>query len=178
MSFQSSKHSHYGSQTPFAVRGMSWITSTDVLSLGAEGSKVRTLQEALASKGYGICQTHTTGSKLAPHSRMESAKPWYTCTWKEGTFDAATKKAVEDFQGENGLKVDGKAGKNTFTKLGISLMPSPNEGYLPRVAPQLPAEVSKPDHPAVAAIQKYKWPVVGVTAAGVGYYVWWKFFRK
>ena len=156
---------------------MSWILSTDVLSLGAEGRKVVTLQKALASKGYGICQTHTTGSKLAPHSRMESAKPWYTCTWKEGTFDAATKKAVEDFQGDNGLKVDGKAGKNTFTKLGISLMPSPNEGSRPAERPQLPAAVSKPDHPAIAALQKYKWPVGGVAVIGLGYYVWWKFIK-
>ena len=170
MSFQSSQHSQYGSGPDFSMLG-NLYSSTDVLGVnitGKEGfaqkQKVMNLQNALAKKGYGLCQ---------------SVGLTYDCEWEGGLYDAATKKAVEEFQRDSGLTVDGKAGKNTLTKLGLKVLESrANQGR-----PALPSEillpaVSKPDHPAVAAIQKYKWPVVGVTAAGVGYYVWWKFFRK
>lgn len=67
------------------------------LKRGMEGADVRQLQARLNELGFN-----------APTN---------------GTFDAATKRAVESFQGSRGLTVDGDAGRNTFRELGAASSP-------------------------------------------------------
>jgi hypothetical protein len=67
-----------------------------VLREGSEGPDVRTLQSILDARGYG---------------RLETT----------GTFDAATSKAVRQFQQEAGLETDGVVGPQTRPKL-LALM--------------------------------------------------------
>ncbi len=64
------------------------------LTIGSQGDAVRTLQQALISKGFEI----------------EKA---------DGKFGAKTADALKKFQEANGLEVDGKAGKQTLAKLGV-----------------------------------------------------------
>lgn len=72
------------------------LTSTSsfasVLKLGSRSNDVSDLQSRLKNKGY---YSHSV----------------------TGYFGQITKNAVEKFQGENGLKVDGIAGHQTFNKL-------------------------------------------------------------
>lgn len=66
--------------------------SSSSLKKGDEGQDVKDLQQALISLGY----LHTDAT---------------------GTFGSATKEAVEAFQKDMGLSVDGVAGPKTLTKL-------------------------------------------------------------
>ena len=75
---------------------LSLTVSTSALSkIGSMGTEVEQIQTALKSRGY------YNGNI-------------------DGIFGSQTKKAVTDFQRDNGLKVDGIAGKNTLAALGIS----------------------------------------------------------
>lgn len=67
------------------------ISNGGVVQEGDVGLSVKQLQFVLRWKGYGIL--------------------------KDGTFGSATKSSVENFQGKNGLRVDGIVGKNTYDKL-------------------------------------------------------------
>lgn len=72
------------------------VTSAFALSkIGSRSEEVRQIQTALKNRGY------LTGKV-------------------DGIFGTLTKKAVERFQKDNGLKVDGIAGKNTLKALGIN----------------------------------------------------------
>lgn len=73
-----------------------FATSTFALSkIGSRGEEVKKIQTALRDKGY-------FNSNI------------------DGIFGTITKKAVERFQKDYGLTVDGIAGKNTLKALGIS----------------------------------------------------------
>ena len=61
------------------------------LEKGDHGADVLHMQQALSALGYTVTA--------------------------DGTFGAATKSIVEDFQRDHGLKVDGKAGNETLTLL-------------------------------------------------------------
>lgn len=65
-----------------------------MLKKGAKGEEVKTLQTLLKSKSYNIGE-------------------WGV----DGDFGQATKYAVEDFQAEAGLDIDGIVGKDTWTTL-------------------------------------------------------------
>lgn len=72
------------------------VTSVFALSkIGSRSNEVRQIQTALKNRGY-------FNSKV------------------DGIFGTITKNAVERFQKDNGLKVDGIAGKNTLKALGIT----------------------------------------------------------
>ncbi len=74
------------------------VLATSVFALskiGSRGEEVRKIQTALRDKGYFSSQI-------------------------DGIFGTKTKKAVEKFQKEHGLTVDGIAGKNTLKALGIT----------------------------------------------------------
>ena len=72
------------------------VTSVFALSkIGSRSDEVRQIQTALKNRGY-------FNSKV------------------DGIFGTITKNAVERFQKDNGLKVDGIAGKNTLKALGIT----------------------------------------------------------
>lgn len=72
------------------------VTSVFALSkIGSRSEEVRQIQTALKNRGY-------FDSKV------------------DGIFGTITKKAVERFQKDNGLKVDGIAGKKTLNALGIT----------------------------------------------------------
>lgn len=69
-----------------------------VMRLGSpvmEGAEIKKLQSALKQKGFSIEET--------------------------GLYDDKTKAVVEEFQGKNGLVVDGVAGPNTWSKLFASI---------------------------------------------------------
>ncbi len=73
-----------------------FITGVFALSkIGSRSEEVRKIQTALKNRGY-------FNSKV------------------DGIFGTITKKAVERFQKDNGLTVDGIAGKNTLKALGIT----------------------------------------------------------
>lgn len=73
-----------------------FITSALALSkIGSRSQEVRQIQTALKERGY-------FNSNI------------------DGIFGTITKKAVERFQKDNGLTVDGIAGKNTLKALGIT----------------------------------------------------------
>lgn len=69
-------------------------------------------------------------SVLKQGSRGDSVKQIQTALGidSDGIFGPNTKKAVEDFQQENGLKVDGIVGKNTISKMNISGVDMENTG--------------------------------------------------
>ena len=67
-------------------------SSSSSLKVGSSGSEVKKLQQRLKDLGY------LKGSV-------------------DGDFGAATETAVKNFQANNGLEVDGKAGPNTLTKV-------------------------------------------------------------
>lgn len=72
------------------------VTGVFALSkIGSRSEEVRQIQTALKNRGY-------FDSKI------------------DGIFGTLTKKAVERFQKDNGLRVDGIAGKNTLKALGIT----------------------------------------------------------
>ena len=72
------------------------ITATaSTFSLGMRGEEVKKLQQTLTDKGYD------TGGV-------------------DGIYGEKTKKAVIQYQKDNGLKADGIAGTETLTQLGIS----------------------------------------------------------
>ena len=64
----------------------------NTLEIGSKGDEVKAIQDALKAKGY------LTGAS-------------------DGNFGTGTKTAVENFQKENGLDVDGIAGAKTLEKL-------------------------------------------------------------
>ena len=69
-------------------------TSLPTLRKGSKGEEVKILQNALNEAGYD-------------------------CGAVDGIFGKNTKKAVEAFQKDKGLKVDGICGKRTWTALGL-----------------------------------------------------------
>ncbi len=74
------------------------ILATSVFALskiGSRGKEVRKIQTALRDKGYFTSEI-------------------------DGIYGTKTKKAVEKFQKDKGLTVDGIAGKNTLKALGIN----------------------------------------------------------
>lgn len=89
-----------------------YIVPRDTLTKGANSELVRYLQSALIAQGYNV------GSKGA-----------------DGVFGTATLKAVEKFQGDNGLAADGKVGPQTWAKIlaGKPVKPAPE-------APEAPSE--------------------------------------
>ena len=70
----------------------STVNTSTVLKSGSEGSLVKQLQQRLKELGY------LTGTA-------------------DGKYGSATTKAVRDFQANNGLNVDGVAGKNTLVSV-------------------------------------------------------------
>ncbi|MBE6788010.1 MAG: spore cortex-lytic enzyme [Ruminococcaceae bacterium] len=77
---------------------MAIILTTSVFALskiGSRGEEVKKIQTALRDKGYFTSQI-------------------------DGIFGTKTKRAVENFQKDHGLTVDGIAGKNTLKALGVS----------------------------------------------------------
>jgi peptidoglycan hydrolase-like protein with peptidoglycan-binding domain len=72
------------------------IDEGEVLTVGAEGPAVRSLQEALAALGY------------------DPGTP-------DGVFGPATRSAVMDFQRSNRLNPDGVAGERTLEAINESL---------------------------------------------------------
>lgn len=80
----------------FCILGVILATSVFALSkIGSRGEEVKKIQTALKNKGYFTSQI-------------------------DGIYGTKTKKAVEQFQKDYGLTVDGIAGKNTLKALGIS----------------------------------------------------------
>jgi hypothetical protein len=66
-----------------------------------------------------------------------------------GTFDAATDKAVRDYQGANGLAVDGIVGAGTWGALGVSGSSPPTQGAGGAPQPAGPPPASpEPTNPA------------------------------
>ena len=81
-----------------------FVTNAFSLSkIGSRSQEVRQIQTALKQKGYF-------------DSRID------------GIFGTLTKKAVERFQKDNGLTVDGIAGENTLKALGIKNADNKAEG--------------------------------------------------
>ena len=78
----------------FLIAALSIISVTALSQMGSRGNEVSKIQKALKERGY------YTGSV-------------------DGIFGTATKRAVEQFQRDNKLKVDGIAGKETLSALGI-----------------------------------------------------------
>ncbi len=78
----------------FLIAALSIISVAALSQMGSRGNEVSKIQKALKEKGY------YTGSI-------------------DGIFGTATKRAVEQFQRDNNLKVDGIAGKQTLSALGI-----------------------------------------------------------
>lgn len=70
------------------------ISASALSKMGSVGSEVTALQTALKSRGY------------------------YTGT-VDGIYGTATRTAVRNFQRDSGLTVDGIAGKNTLSALGV-----------------------------------------------------------
>lgn len=70
-------------------------TFTRVLKYGRKGEDVKELKAALLAKGYG------------------------GLTLSNGNFYGSTRKVVRQFQQDNGLEVDGIAGRNTYNALGV-----------------------------------------------------------
>lgn len=70
------------------------ISASAISKMGSVGDEVTALQTALKSRGY------------------------YTGT-VDGIYGTATKTAVQNFQRDSGLAVDGIAGKNTLAALGV-----------------------------------------------------------
>ena len=87
----------------FLIAALSVISVAALSQMGSRGNEVSKIQKALKERGY------YTGSI-------------------DGIFGTATKKAVEQFQRDNNLKVDGIAGKQTLSALGIEGSDSYN-GY-------------------------------------------------
>lgn len=75
-----------------STSGSTTTTGVTTLKLGSEGADVKRMQQRLKNLGY------YTGSV-------------------DGDFGAGTEVAVRDFQANNGLSVDGKAGKRTLEVL-------------------------------------------------------------
>ena len=73
-------------------------TFTRVLKYGVKGNDVIELKKLLIAKGYGKGLTTNTSSSR--------------------NFYGSTRIAVKNFQRDNGLTIDGKAGKKTITALG------------------------------------------------------------
>jgi N-acetylmuramoyl-L-alanine amidase len=78
----------------FIIFALSAVSVTALSQIGSNGNEVSKVQRALRDRGY------YTGSI-------------------DGIFGTATKRAVEQFQKDNNLKVDGIAGKQTLKALGI-----------------------------------------------------------
>lgn len=78
----------------FIIAALSVVSVTALSQIGSRGTEVSKIQRVLKDRGY------YTGSI-------------------DGIFGSATKKAVEQFQRDNNLKVDGIAGKETLKALGL-----------------------------------------------------------
>ncbi len=81
------------------------------LKYGSQGDEVKTLQDLLNKNGANL--------KV------------------DGKFGKNTQSAVMKYQGDNGLTVDGMAGKNTFGKLLSGDVPGNSSGYTSTQAPTL-----------------------------------------
>jgi peptidoglycan hydrolase-like protein with peptidoglycan-binding domain len=115
-----------GGQTPAQPRGQSGSTSDTLLLKEERGDGVKGLQEALNKAGI----------------RDAQGQPLPTT----GYFGDQTEAAVRKYQEQKGLEVDGKAGKDTLTALGI--YPGQQQ-TTPTEKPQTPAANSdKPQVPA------------------------------
>ena len=101
-----------GGQTP---RGQSGSTSDTLLVKEERGDGVKGLQEALNNAGV----------------RDAQGQPLPTT----GYFGDKTEEAVRKYQEQKGLEVDGRAGKDTLTALGIY----PGQQQTPADKPQTPA---------------------------------------
>ena len=77
------------------VLGLILITTGATFSVGSRGEEVKKLQQTLKDSGYDVGNV-------------------------DGIYGQKTKEAVEKYQKDNGLKVDGIAGAETLSKLGIS----------------------------------------------------------
>jgi hypothetical protein len=71
------------------------------ITINQRGESVKEIQKMLYSIGYDYLVTN-----------FETLEDW-----NDGIYGKSTKLAVETFQEDNGLKVDGVMGKNTLTKL-------------------------------------------------------------
>ena len=115
-----------GGQTPGQPRGQSGSTSDTLLIKEERGEGVKGLQEALNKAGI----------------RDAQGQPLPTT----GYFGDQTEAAVRKYQEQKGLEVDGKAGKDTLTALGI--YPGQQQ-TAPTDKPQTPAaNTDKPQTPA------------------------------
>ncbi len=83
-----------------------------ILKRGMEGDDVQALQQRLSENGQGVRPT--------------------------GSYDAATQRAVENFQRERGLQVDGDAGRETLTSLGFTFRRARVDDALARVRTEVP----------------------------------------
>ncbi len=118
-----------GGQTPGQPRGQSGSTSDTLLLKEERGEGVKGLQEALNKAGI----------------RDAQGQPLPTT----GYFGDQTEAAVRKYQEQKGLEVDGKAGKDTLTALGI--YPGQQQ-TAPTDKPQTPAaNTDKPQTPAANA---------------------------
>ena len=118
-----------GGQTPGQPRGQSGSTSDTLLIKEERGEGVKGLQEALNKAGI----------------RDAQGQPLPTT----GYFGDQTEAAVRKYQEQKGLEVDGKAGKDTLTALGI--YPGQQQ-TAPTDKPQTPAaNTDKPQTPAANA---------------------------
>lgn len=79
------------------IEGGGNITIYRTLKKGDVGDDVKAMQQALLDQGYSLGGNPATGK-----------------------FASATEKAVRQFQKDHGLTVDGVAGKNTITALGLT----------------------------------------------------------
>lgn len=98
-SAMSSRWNRFGRPEVFAAEiegGETGMNITKNLRKGDKGEEVKILQQALLAKGYDLGKFGADGS-----------------------FGAATEKAVKAFQTASNLKADGIAGKNTVTALGL-----------------------------------------------------------
>lgn len=109
----------YNSATPSKTQ------SSNLLKTGSKGTAVQTLQEQLNQLGFHDAK----GNPLNP----------------DGDFGAKTREAIEAFQRQHGLSVDGKVGAQTLAKIEEQLkllQPSP-EKTTDKLAPEVQATKDK-----------------------------------
>lgn len=128
-----------GGQTQGQPKGQSGSTSDTLLLKEERGEGVKGLQEALNKAGV----------------RDAQGQPLPTT----GYFGDQTEAAVRKYQEQKGLEVDGKAGKDTLTALGIY----PGQQPTPADKPQTPAATTgdKPQVPAANATDNPQAPTGG-----------------
>jgi hypothetical protein len=82
---------------------------------GSNGDAVKKIQNGLSKCGYNP-------NKMGGGINQGCGEDWTKC---DGKFREETKKATEDFQRSNGLKVDGAVGYNTLIVMGKKCLELP-----------------------------------------------------